>query len=106
VDAARSVILAGGTMSPVGTHPIIVPTACSTGVRLYQSTLCAPADFNHITSLESKLADAESPIVPRGPQSSELNFKVSNMENRTQVTVSHLRTSVIPDAHAHNVQYS
>jgi hypothetical protein len=49
VDAARSVILAGGTMSPVGTHPMPVSfwfaLKPATDIRLYQSTLCSPTEL-------------------------------------------------------------
>ena len=94
VDAARSVILAGGTMSPVGTHVDTFLTHIAYSHICEQmsdftsqlfphlpSSRIALFSCNHITS-ESNLRTL---IVPRGPQGSELNFKFSNMENGDQV---------------------
>ncbi|KAH9980199.1 helicase C-terminal domain-containing protein [Lactifluus volemus] len=70
VDAARSVILAGGTMSPMSdlTNQLFAHLP-NERIVLFSC--------NHITP-ESNLRTL---IVPRGPQGSELNFKSSNMEN-------------------------
>lgn len=94
VDAARSVVLAGGTMSPVGTNfdtclPIDLLINRLQQMSDFTSQLFAhlPSSrialfsCNHITS-ESNLRTL---VVPRGPRGSELNFKFSNMENRDQV---------------------
>ncbi|KAH9986710.1 helicase C-terminal domain-containing protein [Russula vinacea] len=74
VDAARSVILAGGTMSPMSDFTSqLFPHLPSSRIALFSC--------DHITS-ESNLRTL---IVPRGPQGSELNFKFSNMENGDQL---------------------
>lgn len=70
VDAARSVILAGGTMSPMSDLTTQLFAHLSTEkVSLFTC--------NHITS-ESNLRTL---VIPRGPRGGELNFKHSNMEN-------------------------
>ncbi|KAN0123485.1 Helicase C-terminal domain containing protein [Russula decolorans] len=74
VDAARSVILAGGTMSPMSDFT-------SQLFAHLPSSRMALFSCNHITS-ESNVRTL---VVPRGPQGSELNFKFSNMENRDQL---------------------
>ncbi|KAH9989681.1 helicase C-terminal domain-containing protein [Russula compacta] len=71
VDAARSVILAGGTMSPMSdlTSQLFAHLPSSRIVLF---------SCNHITP-DSNLRTL---IVPRGPHGSELNFKFSNLENK------------------------
>ncbi|KAI0300192.1 helicase C-terminal domain-containing protein [Russula brevipes] len=70
VDSARSIILAGGTMSPMSDFT-------SQLFAHLPSSRIALFSCNHITP-DSNLRTL---IVPRGPQGSELNFKFSNMGN-------------------------
>ncbi|KAI9443288.1 DNA repair helicase [Lactarius indigo] len=70
VDAARSVILAGGTMSPMSDLTAQLFAHLPTEkISLFSC--------NHITP-ESNLRTL---VIPRGPRGGELNFKHSNMEN-------------------------
>ncbi|KAI9509200.1 DNA repair helicase [Russula earlei] len=71
VDVARSVILAGGTMSPMS-------DLTSQLFSHMPSSTIALFSCNHITP-ESNL---QTLIIPRGPHGNELNFKFSNMEKR------------------------
>lgn len=70
VDAARSVILAGGTMSPMSD----LTTQLFAHLPAEKISLFS---CNHITP-ESNLRTL---VIPRGPRGGELNFKHSNMEN-------------------------
>ncbi|KAF8272016.1 DNA repair helicase [Lactarius quietus] len=70
VDAARSVILAGGTMSPMSDLTAQLFAHLPTEkISLFSC--------NHITP-ESNLRTL---VIPRGPRGGELNFKHSNMED-------------------------
>ncbi|KAH9049835.1 DNA repair helicase [Lactarius hengduanensis] len=70
VDAARSVILAGGTMSPMS--DLTAQLFAHLPAEKISLFSC-----NHITP-ESNLRTL---VIPRGPRGGELNFKHSNMEN-------------------------
>ncbi|KAI9465416.1 DNA repair helicase [Lactarius psammicola] len=70
VDAARSVILAGGTMSPMS--DLTAQLFAHLPAEKISLFSC-----NHITP-ESNLRTL---VIPRGPRGGELNFKHTNMEN-------------------------
>jgi hypothetical protein len=94
VDAARSVILAGGTMSPVGDSFFDACLLSGLFINPQQMSDLTNQLFAHLPSSRIALfscdhitpdANLRTLVLPRGPQGTELNFKFSNMENRDLV---------------------